>query len=443
MAVRVTRVEKNSPADKAGFAAGTTILSIDGNEINDMLDYEFYTAKPILNMAVSNAGKLEYITLEKNEYEPLGCDFETFLIDKKHTCKNKCMFCFIDQLPKGLRETLYFKDDDERMSFLYGNYITLTNLSEKEVERVKKMHISPVNISVHTTNPELRVKMMTNKHAGEVLRYIDEFAESGIEMNCQIVLCRGVNDGDELRATLQKLTSLYPQVCSIAAVPFGMTRYREGLAAVTPYDKETAAEVIDIIEEYGDKMHALHGVRLVYPADELFLLAQRPVPPAEYYDGYPQIENGIGMWRLYYEEFMDSLEKKRFSVLPVKADIVTGEMAFPLMAKLAQRTMKKYKNLKIKVHPIKNDFFGGNIWVTGLVTGTDIIKQVKGKLISKNLIIPETMLREERDLFLDNVSRNDVEKALHVHTFISGQNGADFIDCVLMRKSSILRHRGR
>ena len=252
MAVRVTDVEKGSPAEAAKLAGGT-LLSIDGNEINDMLDYEFYSSGAHLELAVMRGAKLEYLQIEKEEYQPLGCSFESYLIDKKHSCKNKCMFCFIDQMPKGMRETLYFKDDDERLSFLFGNYVTLTNLSAHEIDRIKKMHISPINISVHTVEPELRVKMMRNKHAGEVLRYIDEFAEAGIEMNCQLVLCRGINDGEHLRKSIEKLASLYPAVKSIAAVPSGLTKYRDGLYPLEPYDCETACQVLDILEEYGDR----------------------------------------------------------------------------------------------------------------------------------------------------------------------------------------------
>ena len=228
MAVKITGADRGTPAEQAGLA-GATLLSIDGNEINDMLDYEFFSSGPKLELALVRGAKLEYVCVEKDEYAPLGCAFESYLIDKKHSCRNKCMFCFIDQLPSGLRETLYFKDDDERLSFLFGNYITLTNLNAHEVERIKKMHISPINISVHTVEPELRVKMMTNRHAGEVLKYIDEFAGAGIEMNCQLVMCRGVNDGGHLRKSLEKLGGLYPAVRSIAAVPTGLTRYRDGL----------------------------------------------------------------------------------------------------------------------------------------------------------------------------------------------------------------------
>lgn len=423
MAVKITGTEKGSPAQKAGLA-GTVLLSIDGNEINDMLDYEYYSSGAKLEIAVMRAGKLEYVPVEKAEYEPLGCSFESYLIDKKHACRNKCIFCFIDQLPKGLRDTLYFKDDDERLSFLFGNYITLTNLNAHEVERIKKMRISPINISVHTVEPELRVQMMTNKHAGEVLRYIDEFAAEGIEMNCQLVLCRGVNDGEHLRKSVEKLAGLYPAVQSIAAVPSGLTRYREGLYPLTPYDRETAAEVLDILEEYGQKYREKHGVRIVYAADEWFLLAERPIPPDEYYDGYLQLENGVGMWRRLHDEFIDALPVQKRTYLPRTLDIATGTMAYPLIRLLTDTLQSLHSNVRIYVHCIENNFFGGNVGVAGLITGTDLIAQLKGNLKSRTLGIPAVMLREEKDKFLDGVTVKQLEKALGVHVRILPQDGA-------------------
>ena len=423
MAVRVTGVDKGSPAQRADLA-DTVLLSIDGNEINDMLDYSFYSSGARLELAVMRGAKLEYLRLEKEEYEPLGCTFESYLIDKKHSCRNKCMFCFIDQLPKGLRETLYFKDDDERLSFLYGNYITLTNLNAHEVERIKRMHISPINISVHTVEPELRVKMMTNQKAGAVLRYLDEFAAEGITMNCQLVLCRGINDGEHLRKSIEKLASLYPAVRSVAAVPSGLTRFREGLYPLTPYDAETAAQVLDIIEAYGEKYKARHGVRIVYPGDEWFLLAGRPIPPEEYYDEYPQIENGVGMWRRLHDEFMAALPKSRGPLLPRAIDVVTGEAAETLICRLAGALMAAHPNVRVIVHSVKNDFFGGNITVAGLLTGTDLIAQLKDRLRSRTLGVPETMLRDEKDRFLDDVTVKQLEKALGVHVRILPQDGA-------------------
>ncbi len=430
MAVKIIGTDPDSPAKKVNLA-GTTLLSIDGNEINDMLDYEFYSSGARLELALMRGGKLEYMTLTKEEYQPLGCNFESYLIDKKHSCKNKCMFCFIDQLPKGLRETLYFKDDDERLSFLFGNYITLTNLVPREVERIKKMHISPINISVHTVDPELRVTMMKNKHAGEVLRYIDEFAAAGIEMNCQLVLCRGVNDGDRLRQSIEKLAGLYPAVQSIAAVPSGLTRYREGLYPLEPYDQETAGQVLDILEEYGERYRQQHGVRIIYPGDEWYLLVERPIPPYEFYDGFPQLENGVGMWRTLHDEFLEALPDMKPPLLPRRIDLATGELAYPLLKNLADTLQTVCRKVKITVHCIKNDFFGGNVTVAGLVTGTDLKKQLQGKLKSHTLGIPEVMLREEQDKFLDDVTVKELEQALGVRVRIMPTRGGDLLTALL------------
>lgn len=430
MAVKIVGADKGSPADKHKLA-GATLLSIDGNEINDMLDYEFYSSGPRLELALMRGGQLRYVHVEKDEYQPLGCNFESYLIDKKHSCTNKCMFCFIDQLPEGLRKTLYFKDDDERLSFLFGNYITLTNLSDHEVQRIKKMHISPINISVHTVDPALRVKMMKNKHAGDVLRYIDEFAEAGIEINCQLVLCRGINDGDKLRESLEKLAGLHPSVQSIAAVPAGLTRYRENLYPLTPYDRESAGEVLDILEEYGNRFKQRHGVRIVYPGDEWYLLAGRPVPPYDFYDSFCQLENGVGMWRLLHDEFMEALPEMKKPFWPRRIDLATGELAYPLIKTLADTLQTMCRSVHITVHCIRNDFFGGNVTVAGLITGTDLKAQLKGRLHSKVLGIPEVMLREERDMFLDDVTVKDLEKALGVKVRILPSRGAELLRALL------------
>ena len=392
MAVKVTGVQKGTPAQKLGLS-GCTLLSIDGNEINDMLDYEFYSQGPVLELAVVRGAKLEYVRAEKEEYAPLGCEFESYLIDKKHACKNKCMFCFIDQMPK----------------------------------RIIRMHISPINISVHTMDPQLRVKMMKNKHAGEVLAYLPRFAAAGIEMNCQLVLCRGINDGDALRHTLRELGALYPAVKSIAAVPSGLTKYREGLYPLQPYDRQTACEVLDILEEFGQRWREAHGVRLIYPGDEWFLLAGRPIPPEEYYDGYPQLENGVGMWRLLHDDFLTALPGQKRTLLPRRLDVVTGELAYPLISSLCQTLGRLHRNVHVQVHCIQNDFFGGNVGVAGLVTATDIIRQVKGKLKSRTLGIPEVMLREEKDKFLDDVTVKELERALGVRVRILPQDGAALV----------------
>jgi putative radical SAM enzyme (TIGR03279 family) len=430
LAVKITGVDKGSPAQKAQLS-GATLLSIDGNEINDMLDYEFYAAGAHLELAVVRDGVLQYCTVDKEEYQPLGCQFGSYLIDQKHSCKNKCMFCFIDQMPKGLRSSLYFKDDDERLSFLFGNYITLTNLSQREVERIKQMHISPINISVHTTEPELRVKMMRNPHAGEVLDYIRQFAEAGIEMNFQLVLCRGINDGDHLKKSIEDLAAFYPATRSIAAVPCGLTKYREGLAQLESYDAQSAGEVLDIIDAYGQQYQEKYGERIVYPGDELVLLAGRPIPPDAYYCGYPQLENGVGMWRSLHDEFMQALPDCKAPVLPRRIDIATGTLAAPLITMLCDTMHDMFPRVHVTVHAVKNEFFGGNVNVAGLVTGRDIIAQLKGKVRSRVLGIPEVMLREEKDKFLDDTTVRQVEQALHVKVRILPQDGAKLLQALM------------
>ena len=424
MALRVQSVDEGSPAQALGITPGCVLLSADGNELADMLDYQYYTVASQFRLALCRGGKLEYLDVNKEEYEPLGCSFKTYLGDEKHSCDNHCMFCFIDQLPPGMRESLYFKDDDERLSFLFGNYITMTNLSEREVDRIIKMHISPIFISVHTTNPQLRVRMMANKRAAETLGYLDRFAKGGIEMNCQLVLCRGINDGDELRRTLDDLLALRPQVGSIAAVPAGVTSYREGLYHLTPYDTETAGETLDILEEYSKKCRAQYGRSIVYPSDEWYLTAGRPLPQGEFYDDYAQLEDGVGMWRLYHDTFLEELSQRRGFVWPRKMDVVTGTLAAPLIRQMTDTLHGQYPQVQVNVHAIRNDYFGGNVSVAGLVTGTDIIRQCKGKLKSRLLGVPEVMLRDEGDRFLDDITVTQLGKELSCRVTILPVDGA-------------------
>ena len=426
MAVRIKSVNRGSPAERLGLRAGDMLLSADGNELNDMLDYQFYTAGQRFCLAARRGGQLCYLQAEKKDYEPFGCEFETYLIDKKHDCKNHCMFCFIDQLPGGLRESLYFKDDDERLSFLFGNYITLTNLSEREAGRIVKMHISPINISVHTTDPALRVRMMANKNAGAVLKYLDEFAAAGIRMNFQIVLCKGVNDGPALEKTLADLCGLHPAVRSIAAVPAGLTGHRQGLYPLEPFTAADSAAVLDILERWGNRCKEKYGSRIVYPGDELYLYAGRPVPPAAFYEDYPQLENGVGMWRLFHDGFLAELRRPRrpWLVAPRRLDVVTGTLAAPLIGQAMEALRQRFPQVRVTVHPLRNDFFGGNVSVAGLVTATDIAAQCKGRLKTRHLGVPEVMLRDERDRFLDDWTIQRLEKALKVKVRILPTDGA-------------------
>lgn len=425
MSVLIKDVIKSSPADKKGIKAGDSLVKISGHEITDFLDYQFYTKESKISVVFEREGKTKAVWVKKGEDEDLGLEFETYLMDEQRHCKNKCIFCFIDQNPKGLRESIYFKDDDSRLSFLFGNYITLTNLSERDIEKIIEMHITPVNVSVHTMNKQLRVQMMKNKNSGESLDILYRLAQNGIDINAQLVLCPGINDGDELRYSLDKLGELCPHLLSVACVPVGVTKYREGLFEMPQYTKERACEVIDIINEYGDKFKTLFGTRLVYAADEFYLKAQREMPCGEYYETYAQIENGVGMWTSLKEEFLDELDSCDAADPEIHLSAATGVAAYPLIKELADKFQNKYNKSKIDVYEIKNDFFGHSITVAGLVTGGDLIKQLSHKPLAETLIIPDVMLRSEGDLFLDNVSAEDVEKALNVTLRVNSCTGSE------------------
>lgn len=434
MAVKIFDVTTGSHADKAGIKKGETLLSINSNEIVDVLDYRFYQVNRKLTLEVADEDKnVRTIEMTKGEYEEIGLEFETYLMDKQHSCRNKCIFCFIDQLPKGMRESLYFKDDDSRLSFLFGNYITLTNITEHEIDRIIKMHISPINVSVHTTNPELRCKMMNNRFAGDTLKYLKRFADAGITLNCQIVSCPGINDGDELVRTLTDLENLCVNMTAI--VPVGLTRYRENLYPLVPYNKETAGQTIDIIEKMGDECVKKHGRRIFFPGDEFYLLAEREIPSPEFYEDFSALEDGIGMiayltddvgWKL---EELDADES-----LCHKVTIACGEGVFPYMKRIMSMINEKFPNITINTRAIKNNFFGGGVNVSGLVTGGDLIDQLRGDDLGDRLIIPSSMLRFENDLFLDDVSTDDVERELGVTLVPVNNNGNDLVEAVIAGK---------
>lgn len=429
MAVVIKSVEKNSPAYKKKIKSGDILLKIAGREITDFLDYQFYTKDTSFSVVVKSEGKTKLIKIEKEQEEDLGLQFETYLMDKERHCKNKCIFCFIDQMPKGMRESLYFKDDDSRLSFLFGNYITLTNLSDRDIEKIIEMHISPVNVSVHTMNKQLRVQMMKNKNAGESLDILKRLSDSGIELNTQLVLCPGINDGDELRYSLHKLSELFPSLQSIACVPVGVTKYRDGLFEMPQYDKKGAAEVIGIIDEYGAKFKEKWGRRTVYAADEFYLKAEIEMPQGEYYETYPQIENGVGMWTSLKEEFLEELSAFSGKTdIKTRTSVATGSAAYPLLKELSGEFCKKFPKSRINIFEIKNDFFGHSITVAGLVTGKDLINQLKDKDIGQVLAIPDVMLRHEGDLFLDGISVEDVETALSVKVLALTADGKELFD---------------
>ena len=414
MSAEIISVDQNSVADQLGLRSGDILHSINDHEIKDVIDYMYYSASDQIDLVVERAGEMIDYAFEKDEEEPLGLNFKTYLIEREMHCKNKCVFCFIDQLPKGMRDTLYFKDDDARLSFLMGNYITLTNLSSEDLERIIKMRMSPINISVHATDPETRVCMMKNPHAADLLKIMRRFADAGIEMNCQIVLCRGLNDGAQLDRSLHDLYSLYPAVHSVSIVPVGLSDHRQGLAKLEGFDRESAAQVIDEVTAFGDYCVRQHGCRLFYLSDEFYIMAGRPIPAASYYDGYPQIENGVGLCRSLEDEFTEALAQLPPSDKSISCGIVTGVSAAPLLESFVKLLQKKYRHFQAEVYPIRNDFFGHNITVSGLVTGQDIVRQLKDRKLPKTLFIPRVMLRAQGDMFLDDMTPDQVEQALGV-----------------------------
>ncbi len=436
MAVKISEVVRFSKAWLHGIKAGDLLLSVNGKEIEDVLDYDFYMttddSTPVELTFKCTNGKTKRIKRNAGELNShLGIKFETYLMDKQHSCRNKCIFCFVDQLPKGMRESLYFKDDDSRLSFLFGNYVTLTNLSEHEIERIISMHISPINISVHTMNPELRVKMMKNKNAGECLKLIKRFADAGITMNTQLVLCPGINDGEELLFSLNELGKYYPAVQSIAAVPVGVTDYREGLYPLEPYTPETAAETIDLIESFGNDFKNKNGTRLAFPADEFYLKAGRELPDDDFYEGYMQYDNGVGMWTLFKTEFYSFLENNEVGDIDRELSCASGEAAYPLIRELCDYAMKISPSLRINVYMVKNDFFGHNITVSGLVVGRDLVSQLKGRELGETLIISASMVKgtypEKTDgVFLDDVTLQQAEEALGTKISLAYNDGEAF-----------------
>lgn len=432
MSVTIGGIEKGSVADNHSILPGDKLVSLNGNDIMDVLDYRFYqNNENVIALVEDKHGNVQKYRFKKDEYEELGFLFDSYLMDEQHSCKNKCIFCFIDQLPKGLRESLYFKDDDSRLSFLFGNYITLTNITEHEIERIIKMHISPINISVHTTNPELRVKMMKNKNAGKVLGIIKRFNDAGIAMNSQLVLCPGYNDGAELEKTLNDLISLENMKC-IAAVPVGLTKHREGLCELVPFNKDTAEDTLRIIDKYGDKCVKIYGERRVFASDEFYILSGRKMPPASYYGDFLQLENGVGLWALLKSEVEAALaDIDVIKAKPRIISLVTGYASYDLIKYICEQCEKKHAGLKCSVYPIRNDFFGETITVSGLITATDIIKQLKGKDLGEVLIIPTSMLRSQRDMFLDSITVSELSKELGVKVDYTENDGYAFVDKIL------------
>ena len=432
MSVKIKDVESGSICSKK-ISAGDTLIAVNSHEINDVLDYRFYTSACKLKLEIETSkGKRRTVKVKKGEYDDLGLCFETYLMDKHHSCKNKCIFCFIDQMPRGMRESLYFKDDDSRLSFLFGNYVTLTNLTDKDIDRIIEMHISPVNVSVHTMNPALRVEMMKNPNSGTSLKYLNRLADAGIKLNTQLVLCPGINDGKELEFSLSELGKFYPAVQSIACVPVGLTKHRENLPRLEPYNKQTAAAVIDTVDDFNAHFRHFKGETIAYAADEFYICAGREIPGEDYYGDYPQLENGVGMWRLLETEFDSALENEDFVLQnPRNISVVTGVAAYPLIKKLAEKAEKKYNNLIINIEEIKNSFFGESVTVAGLLTGQDIAAQLENKALGDALLVPDNALRDGEEVFLDDITLSGLSEKLGVPVIAVQADGYELLESFL------------
>lgn len=453
----VKEVMPGSIAQELEIMPGDVILAVNNKEIEDVFDYRYLIHDEYIEVLVRKPDGEEWLLEIEKEYgDDLGIEFENGLMSEYRSCSNKCIFCFIDQMPPGMRETLYFKDDDSRLSFLQGNYITLTNMNEKDVERIIRMQLAPINISVQTTNPELRCMMLHNRFAGEKLQFLQRFYEGHVEMNGQIVCCKGVNDGEELRRSITDLMKYLPFMRSVSVVPAGISKFREGLYPIGLFSKEEAAQIVDMIESYQQECLEAYGLHFVHASDEFYILAEREFPEEERYDGYIQLENGVGMMRLLMEEFalayeaslQDKHYHKRKQTLKRTLTVATGQLACDTLEELSKQLMRAYPGLVIKVCAIRNDFFGETITVSGLVTGQDLIMQLKerqkaGKSLGEALLIPANMLRSGEQVFLDDITTEQVEQELGLRVVPVESGGQDFVDAVLNREYCMERENGQ
>ena len=453
---RIVGITKDSPAERAGILKGDTLLRINGEPVQDVFDYHFLAEDVRVSLTIRRAdGKEEEIQIRKGEDEDIGLIFPESLMDDYKSCYNKCVFCFIDQNPPGMRDTIYFKDDDSRLSFLQGNYITMTNMKEEEIDRIIRYKLAPINISVHTTNPKLREAMLHNRFAGNIVSHIEKLYQAEIPMNGQIVLCKGMNDGEELYRTISDLSRFAPVMESLSVVPVGLTRYREGLPDLQLFTKEDAEEVIDMVEGFQKEIHDRCGIHFVHASDEWYILAGRKVPKEESYDGYLQIENGVGMTRLLFEDFHAAVmkagragKKKGMELLrldPEERELrrllkrnpgrtvstITGKLAYGNRIVICRELKKIRPDIHFHVYPIRNDFFGERITVTGLLTGRDIVNQLSGKDLGDALLIPGDCLKADEDIFLDDMSLSELEKALQVKTVIVKSYGVDYLKAII------------
>ena len=428
----ISSVAPGSIAQEMGIEPGDALLEVNGKSPEDVFDYRYLMNEEEVLVLIRKANGEEWeLEIEKEYEDDLGIEFENGLMDDYRSCRNKCIFCFIDQLPKGMRSTLYFKDDDSRLSFLQGNYLTLTNMSEHDIDRIIQYKLSPINISFQTMNPELRCRMLHNRFAGEIFDKVKRLKEAGIIMNGQIVLCRGVNDGAELERSIRELTAYMPQLESVSVVPVGLTRYRDGLYPLEPFTKEDACEVLDMIHRWQDKLYKEYGNHFIHAGDEWYILAERPIPEEKTYDGYLQLENGVGMVRLLEEEVAQTLARAKGDDRKIHRTIATGELAAPFLKKHVESVQKKYPNVDIEVVTIKNEFFGGKISVAGLITGTDLIAQLKGRDLGDRLLLTNHMLKSGEPVFLDDLTVEDVQNALQIKVSIVESSGADFVSSLI------------
>ena len=433
---KITAVAPGSIGEELELEPGDVLLTIDGEEIEDIFDYDYMTDSESFVMTIQKKNGEEWELEIESGGEDLGLTFENGLMSEYRSCRNKCIFCFIDQMPPGMRETLYFKDDDSRLSFLQGNYITLTNMSDRDIDRIIRFHLSPINISVQTMNPELRCRMLNNRFAGEALKKIDRLYEAGTEMNGQIVLCKGVNDGEELRYTIERLAAYAPHMQSVSVVPVGLSKFRDGLYPLEPFTKEDACQVIDLIEEWQKKLYEKHKLHFIHASDEWYILAERELPEESRYDGYIQLENGVGMIRLLYEEFMDALREKEDDGKTEEFSMATGFLPYPYLKRLLDRMAEVYPGRKIHLYPIRNDFFGEMITVAGLITGQDLVAQLKGKPLGSRLLLPSVMFKSGEEVFLDDMTRTQAEAALQIPINIVKSGGYDLLSAILDREAA-------
>lgn len=434
----VKTVKEGSIAEEMEIEVGDAILEIDGTVIEDIFDYQFLVQDTYIEVLVEKSdGEQWLLEVDKEFDEDLGIEFENGLMDEYRHCHNKCIFCFIDQMPKGMRETLYFKDDDSRLSFLQGNYVTLTNMSDHDIDRICRYHLSPINISFQTMNPQLRCKMLNNRFAGDALKKVDVLNEADIQMNGQIVLCKGVNDGAELDFSIRELMKYIPNLQSVSVVPVGLSKYRDGLYPLEPFEKEDAKATLDIIHRYQKECFEKYGIHFIHASDEWYILAQEEVPEEERYDGYLQLENGVGMVRLLLNEFHEEIDRRKaLGNLPnteyvEEVSMATGRLAYPYIKQMAEEVMELCPGLKVHVYDIRNDFFGEKITVSGLLTGQDLIAQLKGKVLGSRLLLPGNVLRSGEDVFLDDLHVPDLEKALQVPLFIVKSSGREFVESLI------------